>query len=508
VLFEQQETLRVRALLEQQTRRFNAGDLALLIKSAKRWKPQGFDSHIAGVRKRYMGRQQDLVRAALRRRFPRTYQRMPCTPLSLLRFIASQDAAVYKAPPERPLALDGRDLPDEDERVMRYHGQLGQLAVLMPEVERRAIAAKQSLLHVTWSTTSARLVLRMYWPDHVDVLPHQSAPTDLDQAVALIARVVSPDGVVSEDEWYQVWTRAVEEEPDGTPRSFGPWQVRLMSRSGNASAASAETYAGERFPWLIYRTGIAQGSPWIDEDRDLVDVIDEFNVSRSNEMYTQDLQGHTQLVYAGHQADVAELVIGPDELLKIGPGETAIALDFHPKLSDMREGRKLHLRELATSRRNSPYAYVQDQQVVESGVARMMANIPHDEMLDEMVEFAVDFESQLLPTLVDVHDTFAPGEPIHVEGATYAMRPRRRPLPEDPEGRQRRLIEAKDEGGITEARAWTEAGYYRSVEEAVRAGLSDDLTAGRPAPPPGQEGGTLADRLRQRLTAPPASEES
>lgn len=507
MLFDRDETLRLRRLIEAESAAFNAEDLRFLIDQAKRWKPPGYDAHIAGVRKRYLGHQKDILEAALRVRFPKTADRMPLAPLNLMRFIASQDAGAYKAEPERTIVVDGQELDDGDERVKRYHEQLrrARLATVMPEIERRAMAARGQLARVTWSTAKKRLVVRMYWPDLVDVIPHPSAPDELDLSVAVIARVVSPDGVQSDDEWYQVWTRGHEDEPDGTPKNFDRWHVRLMSLQGNASAVAAEPYAGNLLPWAIYRVGEAEGMPWVDEDRDLVDVVDAFNVSRSNEMYTLDLQGHTQNVYAGNQMEVSELAIGPDEVLKIGAAESMTALDYNPKLEDMRESRKLALRELATSRRNSPHAYVAEPNAAESGFARMVANIPHDEAVDELIEYARDFEAQLLPILVDVHDTFAEGEPdIGIPGAVYEVRHRRRPQPEDPEAKQRRVLEAMQEGGITPARGWTELGYYRDTADAITVlGEQAGEIQGRGSAPAGQRS-TLSEQLRARFGGQPA----
>lgn len=498
MLFQDEETARLRRLLETEARALNRGELRWMLDLAKQWKPFGYDAHIAGLRRRYEGDQVGILEEALADRYPTTHDLMPRAPLNWVRWIASQDAGVYKLPPDRWLVgRDGEPLED-DARHGRFLSLLerARLAVVLPEAERRAMAARSVFVHAVWDQYASRPRVDLYWPDDVQVIPHPSAPTELDRALALLARTAGPGGVG--EEWYQVWRREVEEDEDGLPVAFGPWRVEQLSLSGNATHAAHDPLEYEgTLPWVIYRNGIPAGSPFLDEDRDLPAIVDALNVSRSNELYVTDLQGHDQMYVAGHQTEASELAVGPDVLLRIGAGEQAGVLSFAPKLQDMREGRKLQMRELASSRRNSPDAYVTEPTAAISGVSRAIANIPHEEALEEYVEYARAFEAELLPLLVEVHDTFSGEERIGFEGLGYHMEPQRRPLPEDPEARQRRSLEAMREGLITPARAAVEAGWYRSVDDAVKGGLSDELER-EPPPAPGS-GGRLSELLAQRL---------
>jgi hypothetical protein len=140
----------------------------------------------------------------------------------------------------------------------------------------------------------------------------------------------------------------------------------------------------------------------------------------------------------------------------------------------MRSSRDQSLREIATTKGTNPASYSANAQTQESGVARMIANIPHERRLRELRPVFTAFEEQqLLPALIDVHDSFGPAT------IGEGVRPRvmlAEPLSyEDTEAKQRRLLVDLDQGVISKARYAVEMGHFATIEDAVAAGLSNDL---------------------------------
>jgi hypothetical protein len=214
---------------------------------------------------------------------------------------------------------------------------------------------------------------------------------------------------------------------------------------------------------------------FVDEDRDVVAVVDGLNVSRSNESYTLDMQGHTPLVYSGNRIESAEIVVGPDKVSRIGREETLTSISLDPKLEEMRDSRTLQMRELAVTRRNSADAYSVEPSVVQSGVSRAIANAPHRQMLEEQrILWRRIEEESLLPLLAEVSDLFGDGV-VGGDGVTYSVEFRAEADYEEPEARDRRLQGAVDSGWISPAAAAVRAGYYASVADAVGAGLSGQV---------------------------------
>jgi hypothetical protein len=471
----------------------------LLNVAASSWKPLGYDEHQLRLRLRYEGRALELHREARRKRYPATFARMPDVSFNWTGLVAQVDSAVYDYEPDRYLeGADGERLPNDDPASQAF-GKLvrdAQLALRMPELERRAMVARSVFALVTWlgafdeaNPRAGKPCIELYWPSDVYVIPHASRPTDLTSAVALIARRSGPTGLaplapteraslipiggtsVDDRTWYQVWTRPVEERPDGSIKRFGPWSVEHANLRGESYLAFGATdaeYPLPHLPWCVYRVGNAEGCPYVDEDRDFPALVDALNVNWSNIVYVSDMQGHDQPVISGHTTEAADVVVGPDTPIKIGPGETAQLLSPNPKLVDMLGINKTMMRTLAITRRQSPDAYATEPGPPLTGVSRKIANEPQDKARRERAHVAVDFErSQLLPLLLEVSEEW--GDYGIPTGLTPCMTPRDPPDFEDPEARQRRSIEAADKGWIDDARGATEAGWYKSRDEAETA---------------------------------------
>lgn len=493
MLWDDTETRRLRSIIASSARSWTRAEVQWMLDVVARHRPAGYYEHQVGVRLRYDGHQRRFLDEALRRRFPQTHDAMPRVALNWLELIASQDAGVYQLAAERWLEdAAGVRIAAEDPRAIEWAATLADADIdaRMPEAERRACAALTLFARVRWSQPPGkrgRAVVDLRWPHEVGVICHHCAPEDIDYATLVVAETTGPTGVQAQARWFEVFSRDWEEDAAGALVAFGSWRRHLVSSDGDALATATDdaTIWDGPLPWAVVTVGIPQGSVYVDRDRDLVDVVDALNVSRSSEQHTLEVQGHTPLVYAGSQFEAASMRAGPDVVNRIGAGETLSTLSMDPKLEDMRESRKLATRELAITRRNAPGAYATEPGPPQSGVARVVEQIPHDTMLRERAHTWVAFEQRaLLPLLVDAHDRYAEPERARIGvDVRTRMKPAAAPTYEDPEARQRRALEAKDARLISEARAAVEAGWYATTADAVAAGLVDEVRPAAPALP-------------------------
>lgn len=494
------ESNRLIELLPRLARAAGKDELDAALALVEKHRPGGYRPRMMQRRQRYLGKQRSLVESALRSRFPQTFQRMPVAALNYMRLVASQDAGVYAEPPERFLVDEegGRVAADDPEGIA-LAALLDDAGVdaFMVEAERAALAMLTLFVRGQWSKRDAedpgRAGLQLFWPSDVGVVCHPSNPTDFERAMLLVAEVAGPTGPQGGTRWYEVWSRTVDEDDMGAPLRWGQWTRHVVSDKGDALFAGGDNRAlwqAERWPWACLQIGQPSGSVFVDAEHDLDDVVDALNVGRSNESYTLEMQGHTQLVYAGHTSETTELVIGPDAIAKVGPNETLSPVDMNPKLEDMREARKLALRELAATRQNSPDAYATEPGPPLSGVSRAIANQPHEQRLAELRHtFRLFEERQLLPMLQSLHNAFAPADAPEISGKPR-MTPKKGAQLEDAEAKVRRLQAEVDAGWITPAQAAVDAGRYANVDAAVTAGVSNVLRgSGAAAQAAGQLGG-------------------
>ena len=507
MLFQRSESEQavLRALERDSKRLTGAMLLDLLRAGVSSWKPLEYDAHQLTLRLRYEGRALAIHRAARKARYPSTSVRMPDAQFNWASLVSTVDAAVYDYAPERWLEdAKGERIADDDERARRFADLIrdAQLAVKLPELERRAMLSRTMLAQVTWlgafdesNPRAGKPSVEMHWPNDVFVIPHHTRPTELATAVALISRRAGPAGFAATSgeaegylrdvgngvqmdarTWWQVWTRPVEENEDGSIKRFGPWSVEHATLGGQsylAFGSNDATYPLPHLPWAIYRVGMPQGGPFIDEDRDFPSILDALNVNWSNLIFVADMQGHDQVVVAGNTVNEAVVTTGPDVPVQLGPGQTASLLSPNPKLQDMRAINGELMRTLAVTRRQSADAYATTPGPPLTGVSRRIANEPQEKARRERSHFAVDFEEhQLLPILIEVAGYWGDYGIADHEGRTDLkprMSPATPPQFEDPEVTQRRAIEAADAGWIEEERGAVEAGWYKSIDEAQDA---------------------------------------
>lgn len=472
MLFESDETQKLVDTVRRGARAWTKTELRTVLDSARNRKPPRLDSVSVGAQQRYRGQQTSIVSQALRRRFPNT-QAMPVAPINWMRLVARLDAGVYVSPPERFLErADGTRVPSDDAASRLFAAALksSRFHAVMAEAERRIlIPPGHAFGQVVWLQPPGDPVgfprIDLYWPHDVEVLCHWQAPTNFAYAYIVALRQASPDPTKKGD-WWRVWSRV---PPDSVDGQWGSWHSSLISTEGEQMAeGGAEQYEGGRLPVFSLHLNEPEGTPFVCEDEDLIAVVDDLNERRSNESYVIGLQGHDQM-WTDDVKDGGVQKVGPDTMIQVLPGHNVGLLSPSPKLDDMRESRKLALRELAISRGNSPDAYATEPGPPLSGVAKRISNLTHDVRVAEQAQLMQMLEEEgPLPILLDVVRTYHP-EGALLAGLTAHMTPRRQATIEDPAQKQQRLESARRLGWISDARGAYEAELYGSLEEAEKA---------------------------------------
>lgn len=518
MLFERSQTeLAVLEALERGSKLLTKEMLeALLSLSIGSWKPAFYDTHQRLVRQRYEGRAVAIHRRARMNRYPTSWQHMPDVSFNWTALVASVDASVYAYEPKRFLVDDDEEaLPDDSDEAKAFARLVKDagLASVMPEMERRLMAARTVFGRIGWEggfdddgtplDRGGCPRIDLYWPQDVYVIPHPSRPTSLETAVALLARQSGVSGMAGDGlrndrsdlmsiagtmfgvgTTFEVWTRPIEEKPDGTIAKLGPWSVeRADLRGGSAVPFGSDDslYAGQRLPWFVAHASMPAGCPYVDEDHDTHHITDALNVGWSNVLFVADTQGHDQPVISGNTVEAADVAVGPDVPIILKTGDSATMLSANPKLAEMLEIGKTAMRTLAVTRRQSPDAYATERGPTLTGVSRKIANEPQDKARLERQHPAVVLEERhVMPILLEQARLWGDGFDVIGEDLSGRMTPRDPPEFEDAEARQRRTVLAEDVGYISKPRAAVESGWYRTEEEA-RAALEKIKEE---APPP------------------------
>lgn len=439
-------------------------------------RPGGLTEHSEKVARSYSGNQRLDIIDGLSKRFPNSWERMShvVQPINWIRFFAASDSGAYTQEPDRFLVdEDGNTVEDETKQeLLENLTTSARLSVIMPEAERRAMIPLACIFLILWDKRSredkGKPSIRLFWPHDVFAICHPEHPDDEEHLVAVGLKISSPreDG---KGEWHWVWSRSIDKSEAGDI-AYGRWHHSKISGDGESTAI--EEYQGNRLPIGILQLGEPSGYPMADEDRDILACANALNQSIANLAHTADMQGHTQGFYRGTYIK-GNIVTAPDVFVNVGGGteDTLQTIDFNPKLDQMQSIIEEQLKRLGVSRRNSPDAYTAEGRET-SGIARRIAKIPHDQRLQEARVVFRDFEEHfLLPTLIDVHDTFSPDTIGDMKARVVLKQPKE---VEDPEARQRRLASDLDRRLISEAQYMVLSGYFDSIQVAIEAGYSDE----------------------------------
>lgn len=486
MLFQNTETEKLNSLVVEHAKAWSKGELQFVKDYAARQKPVGLDVTSMLVADLYGGNQKKHLDLAIRDRFPNGADSMSGVLLNRMRHVAMSDSGVYRVPPERKL-VDAVGAPVTDDRLKAFSDLLekSEIDSLAPDIERRAIAAQTVFARVQWAQ-SGRVKIDTFWPHDVGVICHRSDPSDFGLCFVLLARTSSNDG----KQWFSLWTRQPNENEAGELTGFGPWHVHAINESGEYEMPPDDPrtlYADNMgnplpLPWTVVSVGIPEGSVFVTPDVDLPQYLLDLNVDATAERLKHDLLAHTPLVYSGTSLQNREIPWGAGELIKLMDDETIAPLTLNAQLAESREMRTQLERDLAKVRGNNPNAYASPSGAPESGVARLIAQAPHEAVLDEnALKFKSWEQNQLWPISLRIHDAFSGLPPFgDVKVAVSTKRP---PPIEEPEAKQRRLSAEYADGIISLAQYAVDMGRYATVADAVAAGLDNTLGKKAPAMP-------------------------
>ncbi len=470
------------ALIQQRAARNNTDILNGIKEEANKWRPRG---HMALSEKRrhyYEGKQKDYLRSVLVRNHPIRGSDMVPVVLNYVKLIAEQDSDVFRGSPTYEIA-------DADERRTEEFNDLlrrARLNRVLKEAERRLMIARTVFLRVMDNPVTGRIQVDPFWPSDFHVVPHPGAPTSIEPALAMMFRISGGEGTTKE--CYEVWSKPDPDAPYEVSRIDEDGKETLILESGDG-----RTWPGERHPLCSWHATMPEGLPYVDDDHDLLDAQDAINVDWTllGEMIR--FQAASALVYSGTDDGIAP--IGAGLVTRVGPDETISVLDFNAKLGEVRETIKTQTRALAVTRRQNPDAYAEEPGPPLSGISRRIQNQPQEEAREERLDHAKEMvEECLLPKLAMVSDLFYG---TNLQADRYVFTADTQEDFEDPDIRQRRVLEQLAEKMITKARAAVELGLYETEEDA-EAALAGMSASARPAIPPAQSsrfGALVLDQL-------------
>ncbi len=273
-----------------------------------------------------------------------------------------------------------------------------------------------------------------------------------------MARVSGDCGVTGKGTTWEVWTRGWTEDEDGDVLEFGRWRCEIVTErnaevstrrvrwKGPDGAASDE--CPTRLPWVAWHDGVADGSPYLDADRSLVQMFDTINASIMSETFAVDMNAAASLVRTSDSPSPKSIAIGPGILATIARDETLTSVATGADFAGIRASNSALVGMLALTSRQSPSDFdVQGTSTPSSGIALRIKSEPQAKARLESIARARGMESQLLALMVEVHD-FYRGTSIADPGVTYHMDPQDPPDYEPMEEKQRRALDAESAGMI------------------------------------------------------------
>lgn len=445
-----------------------------VIAKAIAWRPASWEDRKTR-RLYYQGNGAPFIAKKLLEMFPES--NVPVLPYDFAKHQAATSATFYDLQPERTLIdlKTKKKLEKDDPRVQAFAELQEQTmsAVVLPELERRAEGDLEHVCAVRVRETldaegNVKKVVRfeLHWIENTYVLPDPMAPTDEQRAIAFGLDVRWGEKA---EKAVELWSR------DATSNK---WTSSIETPDGKVMQP-AEQQEGKFLPFVIARTEQPDGSPYVERGSADITIIEMNMVDVSDAAHTERMQGHTDRVYRGTRKEANELGGGTERNIVIDPGEELTTLDYNPKINERRESMQWRQKLLAMTTRSSQDSFAVDPQVPESGIARQIKNAPADKKADEHEPlYRVMEEQRLWPIAIETWNLFVePGRKI--EGVRVSVKPRRRQQYEDPEAKQRRAQADLDAGVISLAAYAVEVGRFNSIDDAVEAGLSNELAAAK-----------------------------
>jgi hypothetical protein len=437
-------------------------------------KPLNTDDISRRLARLYVGNGRAIVSEELQRRYPRSANVMPNAPMAYPRLWARSDAGAYASPASRYLVGDdGQPIPTDSEQAASFAEvlDLARHQEVMTEVEQRAMCGvRTAFVHVGWfpaiDDEPGRCLLHIYWPHDIAVITLPQHPSEEQAIIFLALRQTAP----GQRERWVAYKRDIITNDGADELDLGGWQRTIYTQDDNF--VEWEEHGGKMLPVASLRIEQPDGGFWPPVNRDALDQAVGLNVNRSNLEYVTDIQAHSQMVISSDTYDEKDQPVGPGSTVKLRSGETAQWITPSPDFDAMRANVEEKQRSIATINGNNPNAYSSTTQQPESGIARVIANIPHEQRLKSLRPVVARFDERVCRLIMDTHDAFDPDRPIF-----GVLRPRvdlgDSPAYEDPEAKQRRALVDLDAGVISLAEYAVETGRYETVDDAVAAGLPD-----------------------------------
>lgn len=455
-------------------------------------KPMGTDAASRALARLYLGNGREIIVQELMRRYPRSWESMPVAPLAYPRLWARSDSGAYASPASRYLVGDDKQSMKEGPATEAFDDVLDRARhdEQMQEAELRAMCGVRTVFaHVGWlegiDGDPGRPLIHLYWPHDVVVLTLPTAPSEPESIVFVALRQTAP----GKDETWLCYKRDVDADDEGA-FALGSWQTTVFD--SRQEAAAWTEYAGKLLPVVALRTEQPDGGFWPSVDHDALAQSIGLNVNRSNMEQVTDLQAHSLLTISADEYEEKEQPVGPDAVLKFRSGGSAQWLTPAPAFEAMRENIDEKQRAIATVRGNNPSAYSAKTSQPESGIARVIANLPHENRLKQLRPIIRRFDERVCRVVMDVADAYDDSVPLFGEGVRPRVELGATPTYEDPEAKQRMALIDLDMGVISPAEYAVQRGLYSSVAAATDDGLLGERRAAAVHVPDGDERQTTA----------------
>jgi hypothetical protein len=521
-----------------------------LKRAAQAWKPDGYDTDQIERRHYYEGKIEQCLRTHMRKRFRLTADHMPLVDSNWAWLVAVNGAAVYDYPPTRHLERDGDKIdpdaepvegepaqaPDDIKRAEDFAQMLKEahLETVMAEAERRTVLAKTSFLKIhsdalTSIATGKPPVTKVtsFWPCDVLVIPHPSNPAELATAVCVMLRVAGENGCADGSTTWEVWTRDYQEDESGNVLAFGPWSAdkvveqTVKVRVGTSdqwetkvkitpiiwrtvAGASTDVYPCKTLPIVEWHAGVAQGSPFLDQGRNLINTFNNINADRSSEKFAVDMNAATPIIRKTDEPQPRDIALGPGMLTSVRVGDDIVPVPVTADFAGIRAAAQAGLDEMALEQRQAPSSYNAEMGGAPStGIALQIKNEPQTKARIEAMARAIEVESRLLAVMAEVHDYWR-GTSIVDDGITFCMVPQDPPSYESSAEVAKEAIDLETAGLISRAEARVRIGASRTIEDAKLALERIDAERKARGPSPlGQALNALAMPFGQQAQQPP-----
>ncbi len=361
-------------------------------RQAKALKGNGYDETIKRLRMCYANKQDALLCEALQKKYPRTWHKMDRVPIALVPHVAETDATVYAMPAQRGLTFndntaDGIQQATQD--MWQAHLRAAKIDSFMSQAEGVLAIAGTVFVRLSWHAARNCIALQCLWPCDVDVVPDDNFDGNADTIKALVFEHTR-NAQNKSDARLEVWQK--------TDNPATPWLYELQDGKGTVIQASA----AKRLPFVMMHKRLTNGAPVVDADEDLLAQAMALSVSAT---YLQDIAGkqaHTDRVYKGNKAP-ANMIAGTGQIVPIGKDEDLYALNYSPNFEGALQVQHSALRTLALTRQQPPDAYTVGEQLVMSGVSRLIANQPSIRATQKRAAILAQIETEhLLPLMTAI----------------------------------------------------------------------------------------------------------